>query len=255
MAETNFKALQDFFHADEIEWRLQMAGEKNGRVWAICVPYVTNRAIQGRLDEVVGPGNWKNEFLPGPGGGVMCGLSLRVESEWVTKWDGAENTDVEGVKGGLSAAMKRAAVQWGIGRYLYGLEESFAHVHENGRFRGKTREGKPFRWDPPELPPWALPSLPPLPISAVEGAEPDSAELPGEHEAMLQFVRTVGPMVGERAEIRVDRRVRNLREFVRENWAAMKEEPRLAQAVVEAIENATGMSFHPELGAGFRTAA
>jgi hypothetical protein len=161
MGEINFKALQAYFAPDEIEWRIQQAGEKNGRVWAIAVPYVTNRAIQSRLDEVVGPENWRNEFSPGPDGGVMCGISIRVCGEWVTKWDGAENTDVEGVKGGLSAAMKRAAVQWGIGRYLYGLEESFAHVHDRGRHRGKFRDAsgqqRTFRWDPPELPEWAFP--------------------------------------------------------------------------------------------------
>ena len=88
---------------------------------------------------------------------------------WITKWDGAENTDVEGVKGGLSGAMKRAAVQWGIGRYLYGLEETFAIINERGRFRGRTKDQKPFRWDPPELPEWALPARPreaPRPVAA-----------------------------------------------------------------------------------------
>lgn len=170
----NFAALQDFFEPDALEWRIQQAGEKNGRFWAIVVPYVTNRAIQIRLDEVVGPENWRNEFAKGPDGGVMCGLSIRVPVEtvdlttgevirgweWLTKWDGAENTKgMEGneVKGGLSAAMKRAAVQFGIGRYLYALEETFAIINERGRFRGKTRDQKPFRWDPPELPAWALP--------------------------------------------------------------------------------------------------
>lgn len=85
------------------------------------LPYVTNRAIQDRLDEVMGPANWKNEFREwGQGSpGVLCGLSLRIDNEWITKWDGAEQTDIEAVKGGLSDAMKRAAVQWGIGRYLY----------------------------------------------------------------------------------------------------------------------------------------
>ena len=240
MAEINFKALQDFFEADAIEWRIQQAGEKNGRVWAITVPYVTNRAIQMRLDEVVGPENWRNEFRPGPDGGVMCGLSIRVGDEWVTKWDGAENTDVEGVKGGLSGAMKRAAVQWGIGRYLYALDETFAHIHDNGRFRGKTREGTPFRWDPPQLPREGLPA----------GAEPAPAPvLPvmllsdGEHEAMLEFVRAVGPRVDDAAEIRIQRRVRKLKEFVRENWPGIKEQYRLARAAIEAIEASTGEQF------------
>ena len=239
MADINYRALQACFAPDEIEWRIQQAGEKNGRIWAIAVPYVTNRAIQQRLDEVAGPSNWRNEFRPGPDGGVMCGIAIRVGDEWVTKWDGAENTDVEGVKGGLSAAMKRAAVQWGIGRYLYGLDDAFAHVHEHGRLRGKLKDGgKVFRWDPPALPAWALPPAEPV-IQAVP--------LPtSEHEAMLEFIRAVGPRVGDGAQIRIDRRPRNLKEFVRENWAAIKEQPRIARAVVFAVETATGERFDPD---------
>lgn len=85
------------------------------------LPYVTARAIQDRLDAVCGPHNWKNEFRPWEVGtpGVLCGLSIKIGDEWVTKWDGAEQTDIEAMKGGLSDAMKRAAVQWGLGRYLY----------------------------------------------------------------------------------------------------------------------------------------
>ncbi|HET6765649.1 MAG TPA: Rad52/Rad22 family DNA repair protein [Longimicrobiaceae bacterium] len=303
MRDTDFKALQERFPPDEIEWRLQQSGEKNGRIWAICVPYVTNRAIQARLDEVAGPENWKNEFRPGPGGGVMCGISVRVGAEWVTKWDGAENTDVEGVKGGLSAAMKRSAVQWGVGRYLYALDESFATISDGGRFRGKLPEkagGRSFRWDPPRLPDWAVPAAgQPAPAAAgtaertqprdrkrkAEAPQPGAAaarmrsqtataaagaadaiarpgELPAASpvvlapagrqvaeyaddalEAMVEFVRQVGPQVEDAAEIRIDRRVRNLKEFVRENWPAIKEEPRIARAVVQAIETATGRPF------------
>ena len=53
--------------------------------------------------------------------------------------------------------MKRAAVQWGIGRYLYKLEESWINANENGAYRGKTKDGTTFKWDAPELPAWALP--------------------------------------------------------------------------------------------------
>lgn len=243
MSEINFKALQDFFESDALEWRIQQAGEKHGRVWAICVPYVTNRAIQVRLDEVAGPENWRNEFRPGPDGGVMCGISIRVGGEWVTKWDGAENTDVEGVKGGLSGAMKRAAVQWGIGRYLYALDETFANVHDNGRFRGKTRDGSSFRWDPPHLPRAVIPAA----AAPAAGAPSGPVLLPSpEHEAMLEFVRTVGARVDDTAQIRIQRRARNLKEYVREHWPAIKEQPRIARAVVEAIEAATGTAFQTE---------
>ena len=154
----NFADMKAPFPASDIEWRVQQAGEKNGRVWAMCLAYVTARAIQDRLDDVCGPENWKNQFLPGVDGGVLCGISIRIGDEWITKWDGAENTDIESVKGGLSGATKRAAVQWGIGRYLYHLEEGWANVNENGKYRAKTKEGKWFKWDPPQLPEWALPS-------------------------------------------------------------------------------------------------
>jgi hypothetical protein len=229
MPDIDYKALQAYFHRDEIEWRIQSAGEKNGRIWALCVAYVTNRAIQARLDAVVGPSNWQNEFRPGPDGGVVCGLSIRVGKEWITKWDGAENTEIEGVKGGLSAAMKRAAVQWGIGRYLYDLEDSFANVNEQGRFRGRLKDGANFRWDPPELPPWALPKR--------RGATA------AEHQAMLDFIREVGAGCEEETEIRVGGGIRNLKSYIRENWQPIKEQYRLARTVVEAIEGTTGEQF------------
>ena len=123
----------------------------------MALAYVTNRAIMNRLDEVCGPENWKNEFKAAPDGGILCGISIKIGDEWVTKWDGAENTDIEAVKGGLSGAMKRAAVQWGIGRYLYKLEESWINANENGAYRGKTKDGTTFKWDAPSLPAWALP--------------------------------------------------------------------------------------------------
>jgi hypothetical protein len=104
-------------------------GKNNNGIWAKVLAYVTNRAIMKRLDEVCGKAGWRNEYRDIPNnGGVECGISIKVEGEWITKWDAAENTQVEAVKGGRSGAMKRAAVQWGIGRYLYNLEEGFAVV-------------------------------------------------------------------------------------------------------------------------------
>lgn len=116
--------LQAPFGADDIEWRIQQAGSTQaGKLWAIVIPYITNRAIQQRLDDVCGVNGWKNEYTSTPNEkGTLCGISIRFNDEWITKYDGAEDTDIEAVKGGLSSAMKRAAVQWGIGRYLYKYE-------------------------------------------------------------------------------------------------------------------------------------
>jgi hypothetical protein len=51
----------------------------------------------------------------------------------VVKSNGAGDTDVEGPKGALSDAFKRAAVLWGIGRYLYSLESPWVALEARGR--------------------------------------------------------------------------------------------------------------------------
>ena len=129
-------ALAKPFAAEDLEWRIQaaMKDEETG----IAVPYVTNRAIMDRLDSVVGTENWRNEFKPWHSAGnkeaQLCDISIRLNGqEWVTKWDGAEDSDIEPVKGGLSDSMKRAAVQWGIGRVLYKMETVFVRIEKRGR--------------------------------------------------------------------------------------------------------------------------
>ena len=108
--------------------------------------YVTNRAIQNRLDEVFGIFGWRNEFTEWKGGSQLCGISVKVDNEWITKWDGAADSNMEAVKGGLSDAMKRAAYQWGIGRYLYKLPSVWVGL-KGGKYLAET----------PQLPTWALP--------------------------------------------------------------------------------------------------
>ena len=124
------------FAAEDLEWRLQIAYED--RMQGIAVPYVTNRAIQNRLDDVMGPDRWHNEFKPwhstGKRESQLCGISLYFEERgWITKWDGAEDSDIEPIKGGLSDSMKRAANQWGIGRVLYSMDTVWVNVEKKGK--------------------------------------------------------------------------------------------------------------------------
>jgi len=158
----NLEKLDEPFPSGDIEWRIQQAGKNANGIWAKVLAYVTNRAIMKRLDEVCGKSGWRNEYRDIPeGGGVECGISIKVEGEWITKWDAAENTQVEAVKGGRSGAMKRAAVQWGIGRYLYDLTEGFATISSErkpGFNYAKTKELGAFYWSAPQLPSWALPT-------------------------------------------------------------------------------------------------
>ncbi len=87
---------------------------------------------------MVGPENWHNEFRAWHGNGKkdaqICGIPIYNEQrrEWITKWDGAEDTDIEAIKGGLSDSMKRAAVQWGIGRVLYKMDLVWVDIEQRG---------------------------------------------------------------------------------------------------------------------------
>lgn len=135
------------FAPDELEFRITAKTKDNTK--GLAAAYIQNRAVQNRLDEVVGFNNWKNEFIV-EGNSKICGLSIRVDGEWITKYDGASDTDIESTKGGLSASMKRAAVQWGIGRYLYKLPGQWVKIQP----KGKSYE----ICERPTLPNWALPN-------------------------------------------------------------------------------------------------
>jgi hypothetical protein len=145
------------------------------------VPYINARAIMDRLDAVVGPENWRNH-IEAISGGFLQSIDIRIDGEWVCRVDGAQITDIESIKGGISGALKRAAVLWGIGRYLYDIEGNlFANVHDNGaHYQPAAKDGKypAFKWDPPRLPEWALPKKgpgigpPPVPSSPSSANEP-----------------------------------------------------------------------------------
>jgi len=153
--------LQAPFHPDDIEWRVQRESRDGSSV--LVLAYVTNRAIQARFDEVFGPFGWQNSYHEGPQGGLICKLGAydADSQQWVWKEDGAENTKVEAIKGGLSSAMKRTAVQWGVGRYLYNLTDNWTKVQDTRPAPNSQKQQAGFHkgkyWSIPDLPEWALP--------------------------------------------------------------------------------------------------
>lgn len=169
--EQKLRRLKEPFEANEIEWRVQTSSKGTGQPWIIVIPYITSRAVQDRLDEVFTPFGWQNEQKPTPcGKGYLAGISVNHQGEWLTKWDGAEFTQVEPLKGALSGSIKRAAVLWGIGRYLYDLDVFFAecaHVDrmnagydETHRWKDKqTNAQGMIGWNHPTLPAIALPGF------------------------------------------------------------------------------------------------
>lgn len=112
-------ALSAEFPREAISWRAQSVTKEGNKAMALA--YIDARDVMDRLDAVCGPENWQDRYeFHGPR--TVCYLSIRVGEEWITKADGAGDSDVEAEKGAISDALKRAAVKWGIGRYLYAIE-------------------------------------------------------------------------------------------------------------------------------------
>src|SRR5690554_4381279 len=111
MSDINFIELQAPFPQNETK---TFRGRGN-----TLMTYITARAVMNRLDRVVGPENWRDDYQEVKGG-ILCTLYLRINGEWVGKSDvGTPPEKIEVVKGMYSDALKRAAVRWGIGRELY----------------------------------------------------------------------------------------------------------------------------------------
>lgn len=131
--EEILKELKSPFLYEDIDWKVQVTNKD--KTQGMAVAYLDSRAIQKRLDEAVGAMNWTNEFMLWQDKAQICGIGLydAERGTWVMKYDGAENTDIEPVKGGLSDSFKRAAVLWGIGRYLYDMESIWVEIEPNGK--------------------------------------------------------------------------------------------------------------------------
>lgn len=92
---------------------------------ALGLPYIDARDVMRRLDAVVGPANWSFDYdLVAPDGKFVKG---KLTVCGVTKCDAGEgSTEDEVLKSAVSDALKRCAVHFGVGRYLYYLPKVWA---------------------------------------------------------------------------------------------------------------------------------
>ena len=140
MTNTDLKKLREPFPAAQISWRVGFHNEAKTEGQAL--PYIDARVVENRLDDVIGPESWRNTFVEvivnGKLVAVRCALGIKVNGEWVEKEDAAPfDTSDSGrelaLKGVYSDALKRAAVQWGVGRYLYGYKAPVVALTDDGR--------------------------------------------------------------------------------------------------------------------------
>jgi hypothetical protein len=126
----DFDKLRAPFPPDRVSWRVgsTTADKKKG----MALAYIDARDVMQRLDDVCGPDGWQNTY-PHANGKTVCTISIKCGDEWISKSNGAGDSDVEAEKGALSDAFKRAAVQWGIGRYLYDVDSPWVEIEPMGR--------------------------------------------------------------------------------------------------------------------------
>ena len=126
------------FAAADIEYRVVRVSKDSRK--ALVLPYITSRAVMDRLDNVFGCEKWTDEYQILPNG-VTCKLSAKLNGDFITKQDAAPFTHIEALKGAFSDALKRAAVKFGIGRYLYKIPESYVNIlpQRPNNARGRLR--------------------------------------------------------------------------------------------------------------------
>lgn len=127
--------LAEPFPNDMVAWKPQITTKKegnqqvpitrDGKRVAGCVAHIDARAVMSRLDDVVGVGEWSDSYrVLENGKNVECTLTVMGVSKTDVGQLGSDRggSQADPMKTAYSDAFKRAAVKFGIGRYLYDEE-------------------------------------------------------------------------------------------------------------------------------------
>lgn len=134
------------------KWRVQSSQYGKSTV----VSYCDSRQVQQMFDDCLGATDWQNVYVD-INGQLFCGISVKVDnedgrSEWITKYDGGTENKMEKEKSQISDSLKRAAVLWGCGRFLYslGIITLKSKKHTNDKDYPTTDEGQ-ILWNTEDL--------------------------------------------------------------------------------------------------------
>lgn len=142
----NLDELKKPFAPEAISWRLGSTNKEKTKGMALA--YIDARDVMKRMDDVCGH-LWQVEYVPMPNGTCCCRIGIFIGDEWIWRSNGSlnvadsEKADAKEMseKGSYSDAFKRAAVLWGVGRYLYDLDSPWVEIEEAGRsFKIKQSE-------------------------------------------------------------------------------------------------------------------
>lgn len=135
--------LEDLKKEIPFKWRVQSFSKH--KETASCVAYVDARDVQDVLDNVCGQDGWQCKYEEHKGN-LFCSIGIDInegnKQGWVWKSDCGTESNVEKQKGEASDAFKRAAVMWGIGRFLYAKDIVYLKSNEK-----KTNSNYPYAID------------------------------------------------------------------------------------------------------------
>tara|TARA_R110002167_G_scaffold212152_6_gene416775 strand:- start:305 stop:964 length:660 start_codon:yes stop_codon:yes gene_type:complete len=125
--------------------------DRDGTPYMKPLFYIDRQHVIDRLDEVLTPLDWTDEYHDA-GTATVCKLSIRIGDTWYSKSDSSGDTEIGGEKGAATGALKRAASKWGIGLYLYKVDnDDYLHAYHIGKNTVFTNESKEFAsqllWD------------------------------------------------------------------------------------------------------------
>lgn len=127
-----WRKLSEPFPPGEVQWRIEALSKDKRR--ALVVPYVDACTVLDRLDKAVGPEGWQDSYEVlsdgerslkderGERRERVVEVKCRLTVLGVTKEDVGEG---DSLKAAFSDALKRAAVKFGVGRYLYELPKKW----------------------------------------------------------------------------------------------------------------------------------
>lgn len=147
----DLEALKTPFSPTLISWRVGATSSAKDK--GIALAYLNARDVMERLDEVCGAAHWqaRYQFMGCCDIGIQVfqpelmaesGLIKEPEYQWIWKSNGAGQSDIEAEKGQYSDAFKRAAVLWGIGRYLYDLPNTWYPIEPRGKSYVFTKDSE-----------------------------------------------------------------------------------------------------------------
>jgi hypothetical protein len=228
LTREQLEQLRKPFPASKISFKCQTKPNEKGN--SLVVAYIDARDVMERLDDVVGP-DWSDRYeKAGTERGLVCYLTVGG----ITRADvGADDNENEPAKSAFSDAFKRAAVKFGVGRFLYDLPKMWgkakpvgkSFVLEDGEIERLRRQvddflagkrpsassaahaadpssataSRPAAKSPAPVSPSAAPSRQASPAAPVSGKKPKSDDLRKRHGELWLQCSKVGLVKGKEA--------------------------------------------------------